>query len=94
MIEVTKFLKLLSLDENGQVIRTAEEQENPPHVGFDENFCIDSVKNLPPGRKQATRAMMQSIAEEEDLLDLTDHIEDVSLIEKEKEKDSNKRKKK
>lgn len=82
LIEVTKFLKLLSLDENGRVVRS-EQDEKPDAPGnfSDENVFPGSTKNLPHRKQQQQQqvAMMQSIAEEDDVMDLTDHIEDVSI---------------
>lgn len=80
LIEVTKFLKLLSLDENGRVVRS-EQDEKPDAPGnfSDENVFPGSTKNLPHRKQQQQVAMMQSIAEEDDVMDLTDHIEDVSI---------------
>lgn len=72
MIQVTKFLRLLS----------QEEHENTENLGNDENISPskENVSAQKPKRKPS-KSTMNPIEEEEDLLNLTDHIGDVSIKE-------------
>lgn len=76
MIEVTKFLRVLSLDEEASEDPKNENLNDPESNSSDEQ---------PPKRllrkHRSGSSSMQSITEEEDcdVFDLTDHIGDVSL---------------
>lgn len=70
MIQVTKFLRILSQEEDAY----SEVTEN------NENAENQSTMSQNPKRKPSKSAM-NPIEEEEDLMNLTDHIGDVSIKE-------------
>ena len=83
LIQVTKFLRVLSEDEEQREASLVNEVNEI----FDENFKKDP-KVIKSSRRPVGSNPMQPIAEE-DVLELTDHIGDVSLDHQKPSKRSN-----
>lgn len=75
MIQVTKFLRILSQEEEEDAANS-EDTENNENTGNQSTMMLSQN----PKRKPSKSAM-NPIEEEEDLMNLTDHIGDVSIKE-------------
>lgn len=79
LIEVTKFLRILSLDENINEKEKIDAED--PKINEELSDSSNQPTKRPLRKHRSGSSSMQSIAEEEDcdVFDLTDHIGDVSL---------------